>query len=134
MIRLPRTGPISRALTGAAVSALLVAGCTSESITKVNSDGEARRISDVVEQFNESRTNAKRSQGLFARGAMPATAQFKKYGQFSYFTTGTARADGDSATMEITVRDEKTSEDAGTVEWTFKKEGDSWKIATAPLP
>ena len=36
--------------------------------------------------------------------------------------------------MEITVRNEKTSEDAGKVQWTFKKETDAWKITTAPLP
>ena len=134
MNRLAPVGHIALALAAAAFSALLLAGCGGESTTKLNTDGDARRVSDVVEQFNESRMNEKRSQNLFARDAMPKGAEFKKYGQYSYFTTGSARADGDTATMEITLRNEKTGEDAGKVEWKFKKEADAWKIATAPLP
>src|SRR5262249_1030593 len=135
MNRLAPIGRIAPALVAAAFSALLLAGCDGgESMTKLNTEGDARRVSDVVEQFDESRMDEKRSQSLFARDAMPKGAEFKKYGQSWSFPTGAARADGDTATMEITVRNEKTGEGAGKVEWTFKKEGDAWKIATAPLP
>src|SRR5262245_26356309 len=108
-----------RSARAAALWALLLAGCGGTAVTPINAEGEARQVSNVVETFNETRTNAKKSEPLFARGAMPKGADFKKYANYSFLTTGTARPSGDTAAMEVTVRNEKTGDDAGKVEWTF---------------
>jgi hypothetical protein len=118
----------------AALWTLLLAGCGGTVATSINTEGDVRRVSDVVEAFNETRTNAKKSEPLFAQGAMPKGADFKKYADYSFMTTETARPTGDTATMEVSVRNEKTGDAAGKVEWTFKKEADAWKIEKAPLP
>lgn len=112
----------------------VVAGCGGERVVQINSDGESKLISNVVEEFNEYSKDVKRSTKLFAKGVMPKGAEFKKYGQFAYITTDTARTSGDSATMGVTLQQQPGGEDAGKVEWTFQKESDGWKIATAPLP
>src|SRR4051812_5793284 len=96
------------ALASLILAASLLAGC-GETATIVNADGDARRVSDVVEEFNEVSMDVKKSTKLFAEGVMPQGPEFKKYGRYTYFATGTARPSGDTATMEITLRDEKTS-------------------------
>jgi hypothetical protein len=120
----------------AAALALLFAGCGGKaSSTSVPVSGEERLVSDVVEEFNEARQSVKQSEALFAKGSMPAPAEFKRYGQYSYWpNAGFPSLSGDSATMKVAVRDEKTGNDAGRVEWAFVKEGAAWKIKTAPLP
>lgn len=131
MSRLRCARPFSLALA----LALFTAGCGGgPSHSSINADGDAKHISHAVDQFNESRMKEKDSEPLFAKGAMPKGREFKRYGGYSYFPTGRARRDGDAATLEVTVRDEKTGEEAGKIEWSFKKEGDAWKIAKAPLP
>ncbi len=66
---------------------------------------------------------------------MPGKLDFKRYGQFSYWTdAGGPKISGDTATMMVTVRNEHTGEDAGKAEWTFVKEGSDWKVKLAPLP
>jgi len=115
--------------------ALFTAGCGGGSnVSSINADGDAKHISGAVDQFNESRMKEKDSERLFAKDTMPKGREFKRYGDYSYFPTGRAKPDGDSATLEVTVRDEKTGQEAGKIEWSFKKEGDTWKIAKAPLP
>ncbi len=112
----------------------LVAGCGGEPIVHINADGEAKLISNVVEEFNESSMDARKSSRYFTKGMMPKGAEFKKYGKYAYLTTDTAKTSGDTATMGVTLQDPRSGEDAGKVEWTFKKETNGWKIATAPLP
>jgi hypothetical protein len=128
--------PLSVARACAAVGlALLMSACGGAPSSSVPVAGEERKVSDVVEDFNEARQNVKRSERLFAKGAMPAKAEFKRYGQFSYWPdAGIPKLSGETATMKVTVRDENTGIDAGQVEWTFAKEGTDWKIKSAPLP
>ena len=60
---------------------------------------ETRQVSDLVENFNEARQDPKRSMKLFAKGAMPAKAEFKKYGGTPTGRTGSPEP-GDTATAE----------------------------------
>ncbi|MEJ7639264.1 MAG: hypothetical protein WKF75_15135 [Singulisphaera sp.] len=105
-----------------------------QAIVHINADGEAKLISNVVEEFNESSMDARKATKLFADGIMPKGPEFKKYGKYAYLTTDTAETSGDTATMGVTLQDQLSGQDAGKVEWTFKKESNGWKIATAPLP
>lgn len=128
---------IRPALAAAAIAlAALMSGCGGEArSSSVPVAGDERLVSDVVEDFNEARQDVKRSEALFAKGAMPAKAEFKKYGPFSFWpNVGGPKISGDTATMTVMVCDEKTGNDAGKVEWTFVKEGSGWKLKSAPLP
>lgn len=127
---------VRSALTPAAVAlALPLSGGGERPSSSVPVSGDERLVSDVVENFNEARQDAKKSEKLFAKGAMPAKVEFKKYGQFSsWANAGGPKLSSDTASMTVAVRDEKTGNDAGHVEWTFAKEGSDWKIKSAPLP
>ena len=98
----------------------------------MNADGESRRVSDVVENFNEAR-RSQEVEKLFAKGAMPARARVQEIRRLFYFANGTAKLPGDTATMTDHRSRREDRADAGQVEWTFEKAG-RWKIASAPLP
>src|SRR5262245_27225380 len=125
--------PLAICLAGLLLS-LSIAGCSGGQAAS-NGPDDARLLNDAVENFNEARMSTKQSEKLFVQGALPEKGQFKKYGEYSYWpNVGGPSISGDSATMRVAVRNEKTGVDAGQVEWAFKKEGSGWKIAKAPLP
>jgi hypothetical protein len=125
-----------------AVAALLLAvllpgpGCGGGPAAAGGPPDDARKVVDVVDALNETIARPKGAEALFVAGAAPAKAEFKRYARFSYWSAvGDPPAiDGDAARMKVTIRDERSGEDAGQVEWTFRREGDGWKIAAAPLP
>lgn len=101
----------------------------------VPTTGDDRLVVDVVEEFNDLRQDARKSETLFAKGAFPSKEEFKKYGPYSFWANvGGPTVTGDTATMKVMVRDEKSGEDKAEVEWTFAKEGSDWKLKAAPLP
>ncbi len=110
-------------------------GCGGEHPGDVPVAGDARAISDLVEELNEARMDLKKATSLFAKQATPEKTAFKKYAPFSYWANvGKPIIDGDSATLKVAIRDEKTGDDAGQFDWSFVKEGEGWKIQSAPLP
>lgn len=78
---------------------LLVSGCGGTAASAPEKSDE-RLVSDVVEDFNEARQSTKKSLALFAKGAMPAKAEFKKYATLSFWpNAGAATVSGDAATI-----------------------------------
>jgi hypothetical protein len=126
---------VALALGVLAVASSLPGCATRLSSSPVVETGDERLVSDVVDDFTEACQNARKAAPLFARGAMPQKAEFKKYGRFSYWpSVEKARIEGETAAMKVAVRDEKAGKEAGEVEWAFVKESSGWKIQSAPLP
>lgn len=111
-------------------------GCAGERAADVPKSGDARVISDLVEEFNEVRVDHKKATDLFAMGAAPGKAELrKKYGPLSFWpNVGGPVINGEEATLKVAVRNDETGDETGRLDWTFVKEGGAWKIKSAPLP
>ncbi|MCS6866612.1 MAG: hypothetical protein RMJ56_08140 [Gemmataceae bacterium] len=93
-----------------------------------NSD-DAKAIAVLIEDFNEYKANPKRAGELFAQPAK----DWRKYDTYNFDLSGSPTVNGDKATATVKVRTDEGT-DQGTVEWSFVKVGNKWKIQAAPLP
>ena len=91
---------------------------------------DERLVSDVVEDFNEARRNP-RSPKLFAKGAMPEGRVQEVWTVLVFAERRRPEALGRHGHDAITVRDEKSGDDAGKVEWTFEKAGSGGRSVRA---
>jgi hypothetical protein len=55
-------------------------------------------------------------------------------GKFGYTVVGKPTVSGTTATAKVRVDPASGGATVGEVEWTFEKEGEKWKIKSAPLP
>jgi hypothetical protein len=92
---------------------------------------DANKVATLVEDMNEAKGDAKKTAALFVAGVRPET---KKLAQFDYSIVGKPVINGTDATCKVRADKAPTGEKAGEVEWAFVKEGDKWKIKSAPLP
>lgn len=93
---------------------------------------DANQVAALVEEVNESRGVGKRFADSFAK-AVPA-AEAKRYGPFAYYLVGRPTVAGSEATATVSVQQERDGTEVGQVDWQFVKDGDKWKIKSAPLP
>jgi hypothetical protein len=114
----------------------VVVGCSSTPPTGPTYGSEdGRKISVLVSELNDVKSLPDRYKKLFATGVTLSPADRKKLDTIAYEVKGSPTVTGDTATATIAMRSESASSaDLGTKEWTFAKEGDQWKIKTAPLP
>jgi hypothetical protein len=92
---------------------------------------EERQLGSQVSMLADMADKYDTFKEQFAAGAAPPEAEMKKYGELQ-FAGDPPKITGDTATIPITVI--KQGQILGKVEWTAVKEGDKWKIKTAPLP
>src|SRR5262249_45099639 len=111
-----------------------VAGCGSSGGGGSSPGGGAKAIPGLVGGKKEARTDGRKGGGLFAKGGLPTAGRFKKYGGYSYYLVDKPRVSGTTTNVRVSVVNETTTKEAGKVEWSFVKEGESWKIKSAPLP
>lgn len=119
-----------------AVGFLSAAGCGG-SVAQPPSYGsdDGKAIAVLVDQVNEFKSTASHFEKLFAPGAAPKGAAGKKYATLSYDVSGNPTVSGATATARVKMRKEMgDGGDAGEQEWSFVKDGDKWKIKSAPLP
>jgi len=91
--------------------------------------GDAQKVAEAIEDLNDTKTN-KRFAAAFVKGAVPNDQ--KKYRPFDYGVVGKPTVNGTTATVEVVLT--KNSEKVGTQQWAMEKDGDTWKIKSAPLP
>ena len=91
--------------------------------------GDVQKVAEAIEDLNDTKTN-KRFAAAFANGAAPKDQ--KKYRSFDYGVAGKPVVNGTTATAEVVLT--KNSEKVGTQQWALEKEGETWKIKSAPLP
>ena len=96
---------------------------------------DGRKIAELIDKLNDDKGMAARVKQLFASGVTLSSAELKKIWTIFYEVKGEPVVTGDTATATIAMRSESASSaDLGTKEWAFVKEGDKWKIKSAPLP
>jgi hypothetical protein len=70
----------------------------------------------------------------FAEGAAPAPDKLKRYEQFEYQLEAAPRLTGAGCTARVIVTKAGSDEQVGIVEWSLVKDGEAWKLQSAPLP
>jgi hypothetical protein len=124
----PRPAPLVFLL----LSAALVAGCGGGDATaKLDLGGpDADGVAKAVDDFNEGKHDHRRAKRAFAASALPS--DWKKYDRYDFSVGERVTVSGGEATAKVNCRSEAGQ--TVTREWAFVKEGDVWKIKTAPLP
>jgi hypothetical protein len=70
----------------------------------------------------------------FVPGTRIGTAEYRKYIAHNYRVDGKPAIEGDSATATVKVMTANDGRDVGAKEWAFAKQGNKWKLKSAPLP
>jgi hypothetical protein len=97
-------------------------------------DSDEGRIGVLVCDVNDARTEPKQLARYFAPEARPDRQFLAKLKKHAIAEVGKATVTGDQATTKILVHDATTGKNVGTVEWTFVKQGDTWKVKSTSLP
>jgi hypothetical protein len=135
----PTTGGIMRfvgaaCLTAAGVFALV--GCGGSGISKRGEVGvldDRQQLAALVTEFADTATPASMLR-YFVAGTKIGPADYKKYVAHNYKVEGKPAIDGDAATATVKVTTANDGREVGTKEWAFVKQGDKWKLKSAPLP
>ncbi len=117
------------------LSFLFALGCGS-SDTPIAPDfgGEdGKQIAAVVDRMNDESNTVSRLKESFASGTTIEKKQTKTYSQYRYDLKSKVSVNGDTATGTVTI-EKNAGGDPVEKEWIFVKEGDKWKIKSAPLP
>lgn len=124
-----------RLLLGCLVATVL-AGCKGASPSAGPDHGspDGRLIAELVENLADETGTPAKLKRLFAQDVAVDARMAQRYARFSYLVKGEPTISGTAATSTVAVRPEATGQDAVELEWSFVKEGDGWKIKTAPLP
>jgi hypothetical protein len=111
-----------------------VAGCGSSTPPTNGLDmggPDANQIAALVEDTNDAKGDSKKTLAKLAKGTKLADP--KKFAQHEFYVSGKPTVNGTEGKCKIRV-DSAKGGTAGEVEWEFVKEGDQWKIKSAPLP
>ncbi len=113
----------------------IVGGCSSsDSPSPPDNGGEdGKKISELVERMNDESNSVAKLKDMFATGTPIEKKQTKTYSLYHYDLKGKVRVEGTTATGIVAI--EKTAGgEPVEKEWAFVKEGDKWKIKSAPMP
>lgn len=112
----------------------LFVGCGSSTGPSYGGE-EGRKIAQLVDALIDDRSDIRRTSAHFAQGSSPKPEEWKKLAPFSFELVGNPSITGTDATAKVrVVYDSDHSKEKGEVEWKFRKEGDKWKIVSAPIP
>jgi len=118
--------------------AIVLPGCggTDTSATGLVDMGGAdgNKIAFVVEDLNDSKGSGKKFNASFAKGSTPTAVEAKKFSPYQFTVVGKPTVNGSEATAKVSVQKEGDGKEIGEKEWSFVKEGDAWKIKSAPMP
>ena len=121
-------------LTTATVIAL--AGCgrgTNSKRGSVVSHTDNQQLAALVTEFADTGSPLTMVKH-FVPGTKIGTADYRKYIAHNYRVDGKPAIEGDSATATVKVMAANDGREVGAKEWTFAKQGDKWKLRSAPLP
>lgn len=90
-------------------------------------------ISGLVADVSDAAFDQQRFESLFTAGMAPDANQRSRYPAYMY-RTKSVEVQGDSATATVEVEHGTSGNILGEFPWTFRREGDAWKLSAAPLP
>ena len=96
---------------------------------------DEKGIELLIDNWNNAKDNPKKAIEYFAQGSVPPADQLKKYRQYTFASTNRPSASGSSVTLPIDITTIGAKQQTiTTLEWNLEKEGDVWRIKSAPLP
>ncbi len=118
-------------LLAASLSVFLLAGCGPPGPAEGSDEDLIREaISSVADLAGQPQ----RFQDLFS-GSPPDDATRARYGDYGYRIAEDAISQsGDSATVEVRLTAHATGDVVATMQWTCVRDGEAWKLESAPLP
>jgi hypothetical protein len=116
---------------GAGVLAAL--GCSGSTAQPPDAKDDGAQVAALVDRMNDESNTTTRLKESFATGTPIDKKQAQKYPQYRYELKGTATVSGATATATVTI-EKHAGGNPTEKEWTFVKEGDKWKIKSAPMP
>jgi hypothetical protein len=96
-----------------------------------SADGDA--IAERVESLSGDTTDDKALASHFAKGSAPRAEELRQFRQYTFSVAENPAVAGDTATAKVQLAKADSGEETGTAQWTFVKEGNDWKVKTAPL-
>ncbi len=91
------------------------------------------RLVEDVDDFAQTPRELKVIPRLFAPGCEPSNETLLRYGNYRYEAKRPVQS-GDSATVTVIVKEAKTGNPAGEMQWSMTKINGKWKLKDAPLP
>jgi len=125
-----------KAICLTAVSVITLVGCGEGSGTKrgaVVALDDHQKVTALVTEFADTGSHLTMVK-YFVDGTRIGQSEYKKYIAYNYKVEGKPAIAGDSATAAVKVTSAKNEREVGTKEWQFVKNGDRWKLKSAPLP
>lgn len=116
---------------GAALAAL--AGCGGTTAQPPDAKDDGAQVAALVDRMNDESNTTARLKDSFATGSQIDKKLTKAYPQYRYELKSPATVSGTTATATVAM-EKHSGGGASEKEWTFVKEGDKWKIKSAPLP
>jgi hypothetical protein len=86
-----------------------------------------------VDDFSQDKNELERIKRLFVPGSAPSKEALLRYMAYRYEGNRPVQS-GDSATVVVVIKEAKTGNAAGEMQWSMTKVNDVWKIKDAPLP
>jgi hypothetical protein len=87
-------------------------------------------VDDFSQDPQELKTRVPR---LFAPGSEPSAEKLQRYSAYHYEAKEPVIS-GDSATINVTIKDAKSGESRGEFKWSATNTKNGWKLTDAPLP
>jgi hypothetical protein len=94
---------------------------------------DEKAVEAVFESVTEGDYSAKKLTPLFAAKTLPDKGTLQKMQKLAINVGGKPVVNGSDATLPVNFADH-SGKSLGKTEWTFVKEGDRWKVKSAPLP
>ena len=114
---------------------IVAIGCDRPLSMKPEIPAERRilRLVEDVDDFAQTPRELKVIPRLFAPGCEPSPEVLSRYPAYHYEGKPPVQS-GDSATVTVIVKDAKTGDPAGEVQWSMTKVKGVWRLKEAPLP
>jgi len=129
-LTIAKAGPIFVFL--ALLIGTMLAGCGGGSDPTKNSDEDA--VIGVLHNAYDIADDPASFKALFVEGAAPAEKGRLLLTKSHLKEKAKPTISGDTATIVTQVIENNGGKELGEVTWTFVKQGEKWKIKTAPLP
>lgn len=112
---------------------IVLVGCGGSDVKPLDMGGaDGSQIASAIEEVNDAVGSPKKLDAMFVKGSKPSDP--KKMAKCGFSIVGKPSVNGSTGTAKVRVDPAGGGQTLGEVEWTFEKNGDKWKIKTAPLP
>jgi short subunit dehydrogenase-like uncharacterized protein len=94
---------------------------------------DRHKIIGLVSALSDAWRSPDSFERLFVEGAAPDAKQRPRFGQYLFELKSTS-AEGDRIIATVVAREVQTGNAVGELQWTLVREGDQYKLQSAPLP